>query len=172
MHIRDATDLDATAMLEIYAPYVTDTTVSFEVEVPTAEAFAGRIARSMATHAWLVAVDADAVLGYAYASAHRSRAAYRYAAEVSAYVAPNRQGGGIGRRLYEALFARLRARGFFRAYGGITMPNDASVAFHRALGFQPVGVYRRIGFKMGRWHDVSWWGLDLLDGDPDPRGPR
>lgn len=171
MRIRDAHPLDAAALLEIYAPYVSDTTVSFELEVPDVATFARRIEQALRTHAWLVAENGAGPLGYAYGSTHRSRAAYRFAVEVSVYVAQARQGEGVGSRLYAALFERLRRRGYFRAYGGVTLPNDPSIAFHRALGFEPVGEYRRVGFKHGRWHDVSWWSLDLQEGDPGREVP-
>jgi|SRR5438874_8963285 len=161
--IRDADpDRDAAACLEIYARYISDTAVSFEEQVPTGDEFAERMRTSMRTHPWLVFDDDGEIAGFAYATAHRTRAAYRWATDVTVYVDPSRRRAGVGRRLYEALFERLRALGFHVACAGITLPNEASVSIHRALGFEPVGVYRRIGWKLGRWHDVSWWQLELL----------
>jgi phosphinothricin acetyltransferase len=113
--------------------------------------------------------DAERVVGYAYAVPHRTRAAYRWAADVTVYVAPSHHRRGVGRRLYTELVLRLRDGGLRIACAGITLPNDASVALHRAVGFQPVGVYRRIGWKHGAWHDVGWWQLDLLPSGGPPR---
>jgi phosphinothricin acetyltransferase len=149
---------DAAACAAIYAPHVDPGPASFEEVVPSAEEIAGRIAGA---HAWLVAEEDGAVLGYAYASEHRAREAYRFAADVAVYVAAGAQGRGVGRALYEALLPVLRERGFRSACAGIALPNDASVRLHEALGFELVGVYRNIGFKAGAWRDVGWWQLDL-----------
>jgi L-amino acid N-acyltransferase YncA len=169
MHVRDATAADAEACAAIYAPYVTDTAITFELEVPTAAAMAERIERAVQTHAWLVA-EADGIVGYAYGGPYKERAAYRWSCEVSVYVDRGRQRTGAGRALYEALLARLAARGYRMAVAGMTLPNDASVGLHRALGFEPVGTYRRIGYKHGAWHDVAWTQRPLAadDGSAEP----
>jgi L-amino acid N-acyltransferase YncA len=156
---------DAAACAAIYAPYVEDGPTSFEERVPDAVELADRIEGS---HAWLVAEEEGDVVGFAYACPHRSRPAYRWSVDVSVYVAAGRQGEGHGRRLYEALFADLRERGFRVACAGITLPNEASVALHEKLGFEPVGVYRGIGWKAGAWRDVGWWQLELSPGAEDP----
>ncbi|MFL5896742.1 MAG: arsinothricin resistance N-acetyltransferase ArsN1 family B [Thermoleophilaceae bacterium] len=166
--IRDAVpDRDAAACLAIYEPYVRENAVSFEDEAPGLEDFSERMRATLATHPWLVFEADGQIVGYAYGTQHRTRSAYRWAADVTVYVAPSHQRAGVGRRLYEALFDRLRRQGFHVACAGITLPNDASVGLHRALGFEPVGVYRRIGWKLGRWHDVGWWQLELLPADAD-----
>ena len=157
MIIRQATPGDAAAMLEIYRPIVEDTAISFELAVPTVDDFASRIEKYLATHEWLVAEIDGEVAGYAYASSHRARAAYRFSAEVSVYVHPQYQGQGLGKKLYTALFDSIRERGFHYAYGGITLPNDASVALHKACGFSEIGTFSEVGFKYDSWHDVSWW---------------
>lgn len=156
IEIRQAQPADAPALLAIYAPFVAHTAVSFESEVPAAEAFAERIAKALKGWDWLVAEEAGQCLGYAYGSSHRERAAYRYTCEVSAYVHPAAQGRGLGRRLYTELFERLAARGLCTALAGVAQPNPASMALHRALGFTPVGTYRRAGWKFGAWHDITW----------------
>jgi L-amino acid N-acyltransferase YncA len=164
---------DAAACLAIYAPYVADTSVSFEEAVPTAHEFAELIERGARTHPWLVFEHAGRVVGYANASQHRARAAYRWAADVAIYVDPAHRRRGTGRRLYEALFELMARQGLRIACAGITLPNDASVALHRALGFEHVGIYRAIGWKAGAWHDVTWWQLRLGTDDGDrPAEPR
>jgi L-amino acid N-acyltransferase YncA len=163
--IRDADpQRDAPACALIYAPHVQASATSFEEQAPTAGEVAARIARISATHPWLVAEDGDEVIAYAYACPHRERHAYRWAADVSVYVADGCRGQGVGRRLYEALFKRLRAQRYRMACAGITLPNEASVALHESLGFVPVGVFREIGWKAGAWQDVGWWQLDLGPG--------
>lgn len=153
---------DARACSEIYAPYVIDGPASFEEVPPSAPQMAERITSVAATHPWLVAERDDAVVGYAYASPHRERAAYRWAADVAVYVDPAHHRRGVGRQLYEALFELLRGQRLHVACAGITLPNDASVRLHEALGFTPVGTYRAIGWKAGEWRDVGWWQRQLL----------
>jgi L-amino acid N-acyltransferase YncA len=168
MDIRDANIArDAEAIAAIYAPFVTDTVISFEDVAPTAAEMAVRVERLTETHAWLVAEDDGEILGYAYGCPHRERAAYRWATEVSVYVDPRHHRRGAGRALYEALFERLAERRYRLALAGIALPNDASVGLHEACGFEPVGVYRRIGFKFGSWWDVGWWQLELAGGHDD-----
>jgi L-amino acid N-acyltransferase YncA len=160
--VRDAIpDRDAAACLEIYAPFVRDTWVTFEEQVPTVEEFRDRMVSYMATHPWLVFEADGRVVGYTCASKLRPRAAYRWAVEVTIFVAPSHRRTGAGRRLYTELLERLRRQGFQVACAGIALPNEASVGLHRAMGFEPVGVYKRIGWKAGAWHDVGWWQLEL-----------
>jgi len=154
---RDATPDDTAAMLAIYRPIVENTVISFELETPSEEEFAGRVAAYGASHAWLVAEANGVLAGYAYGSPHRPRAAYRYAVEVSAYVDERFRGRGIASSLYGQLFERLRGQGYASAYAGITLPNDASIALHSGVGFNPIGTFPKVGFKFDRWHDVSWW---------------
>jgi L-amino acid N-acyltransferase YncA len=168
--VRPATTADAAACAAIYAPYVTDTAITFETEVPPADEMARRIAAAAERHAWLVLEDGGRVVGFAYGGPFRSRAAYGWASEVSVYVERGRRRSGAGRALYEALLERLAERGFRMAVAGMTLPNDASVALHRALGFEPVGTFRRIGYKHGAWHDVAWVQRPLA-GDPDAPPP-
>ena len=151
MVVRDADAArDAAACAALYAPYVAGTAVSFEEIPPTAEQFAALIADTSARYPWLVLEDDGRVVGYAYASQHRARAAYRWAADVGIYVDPAHQRRGAGRTLYEALFERMRGQGLKIACAGVTLPNEASVGLHRALGFEHVGTYRAIGWKAGR----------------------
>ena len=164
--IRDAHTADAEMLLAIYRPFVTDTAVSFEVEPPSVEEFSQRICAAQSKWAWLVAEHAGNVAGYAYAGAFRPRGAYHWSVEVSAYLGGAYRGRGIGRALYERLIRILIAKGYCTAYAGITLPNEASVRFHEALGFSAVGVFRRAGRKFDAWHDVSWWQRALRDEPP------
>ena len=156
-------ELDSGACATIYAPYVAGAATSFEEQPPDADDFAERIERVSKTHPWLVAEQNGVVVGFAYAGPHRARPAYRWTAETSVYVAAGQQGDGVGRELYEALIGLLRRQGLHVALAGITQPNTASVGLHEAVGFEQVGVYRRIGYKAGAWRDVSWWQLVLSD---------
>ena len=168
MRLRLATPADGAAVAAIYAPVVRDTAISFEADPPSASEMAGRIAATLPRFPYLIAEDDGRVLGYAYAGPHRARAAYAWSVEASVYVAAEARGRGVGRRLYEALFAILRTQGVASVYAGATLPNDASVGLHRAMGFADVGVFPRVGYKHGAWHDV-WWGiLDLM---PDRTAP-
>ena len=169
--VRDATAQDAAACAAIYAPYVTDTAISFEEAPPTAPEMARRIAAAARTHAWLVLTGGGEVVGFAYGGPFRARPAYQWACEVSVYVARDRRRAGAGRALYTALLDRLARRGYRRALAGMTLPNQSSVGLHRAMGFEPVGTYRRVGWKHGAWHDVAWVQRDLGPDDLDPDDP-
>jgi L-amino acid N-acyltransferase YncA len=159
--IRLATDADAEQIQAIYAPFCTSTPVSFELEPPTVGEMRFRIGRILQDCPWLVCEDHGKILGYVYASRHRERPAYQWSVDVTVYIGEQHRRKGIGRALYTSLFAMLRLQGFHHAYAGITLPNPGSVRIHEVMGFQPVGVYRAVGFKCGAWHDVSWWQLEL-----------
>jgi L-amino acid N-acyltransferase YncA len=156
VQVRDASAADAEACAAIYAPYVTDSAITFEIDPPGRAEMAARIAQAQSTHAWLVVEDEDRVIGYAYGGPMKPRAAYRWSCEVSVYLEPGRRRTGAGRALYEALFARLTARGYRTAVAGMTLPNPASEGLHKSLGFEPIGTYRNIGWKLDTWHDVAW----------------
>lgn len=170
--IRFAEPRDAAAVRAIYAPFCDGTAVSFESAPPSVEQIAERIETLSSTYPWLVAEIGGQVAGYVYACAHRERAAYRWAVDVTVYVNANHHRRGIGRALYTSLLAMLRAQGYFKAYAGITLPNPASVGVHEALSFKPVAVYRGVGYKLGQWRDVGWWQLELQPEVADPPEPR
>jgi L-amino acid N-acyltransferase YncA len=169
--IRLATSADAPAIAAIYAPIVRDTAISFEVDPPSEHEMAGRIASVLPLAPWLVCVDPDGVIGYAYASKHRERAAYRWCVDASVYVHERARRRGVARGLYTSLFALLRRQGFYAAHAGITLPNAASVGVHEAMGFRAIGVYPAVGFKSGAWHDVGWWQLVLRERGGEPAPP-
>jgi L-amino acid N-acyltransferase YncA len=171
-NVRDASERDAQACVAIYAPYVTDTAITFESDPPLLAEMAVRIASALRTHAWVVLENQGRVVGYAYGAPFKSRAAYRWSCEVSVYLERGRRRTGCGRALYDALLDRLAERGFCTAVAGITLPNDASVGLHRAMGFEPVGTYRRIGWKHSTWHDVAWVQRTIATGQNPPTEPR
>ena len=154
--VRPAAPGDAAACAAIYAPFVERTWISFELEPPDEAEMARRVAEYGASHGWLVAEVGGKVVGYAYGSPHRSRAAYASSCDVAVYVDPAHNRRGIGRALYGDLFARL-AENYHAAFAGIALPNEASVGLHEAVGFVPVGIYREVGWKMDGWRDVGWW---------------
>ncbi len=169
IRVRSATETDAPALLEIYRPYVERTAISFETELPTTEQFAGRIAKCLSTWDWVVAEDDAACLGYAYGTAHRERAAYRWSVETSVYVREDQHRRGVATRVYDALLERLKTKGYCNAFAGIALPNDASVALHERLGFEMIGAFKRVGWKFGRWHDVAWLQRRLRDAPIETR---
>ena len=156
---------DAEAVRDIYAPFVSDSATSFETEPPDTTAIQQRIRDLTGQYPWLVFEADGKVLGYAYASSYRARKAYQWCVEVSVYVHDKARKCGVGRALYLSLFDVLRRQGYANAYGGITLPNPASVGLHESLGFTTIGVYSRVGYKFGHWHDVIWLQLRLLETD-------
>lgn len=162
---------DATTVAEIYAPSVTEGVASFETEAPDGAEMAKRMVRSLGWAPWLVAVEpldrGERVVGYAYAARHNERAAYRWGINMSVYVSGDRQGRGIGRRLYDTLVPILREQRFLNAYAGVTLPNPASVALHQAIGMRRFATYERVGWKHGHWWDVTWLHMPLAPELPD-----
>jgi L-amino acid N-acyltransferase YncA len=166
--IRTLQEADAPAMLAIYRHYVESTAISFEEEVPAIEDYAARVAKYVAGWAGVVAEIDGRVAGYAYGSSHREKAAYRWSVETTVYVAAAALRTGLGRKLYGALLPMLADAGYCNAYAGVALPNDASVALHRAAGFQQIGTFPRVGYKFEQWHDVAWFHLPLRDAPPPP----
>jgi L-amino acid N-acyltransferase YncA len=172
VEFRVATPDDAKAVLAIYAPYCSSTYVSFETAPPNEPQMRERIERILSHYPWLIGEVNGQVGGYVYATQHRERAAYRWSVDVAVYVAERHHRRSLGRALYSSLFAILCEQGFFQAYASITLPNAASVGLHESVGFEPVGVFPKVGYKLDRWLDVGWWRLQLtreIDNPPDPR---
>lgn len=169
--IRIADPHDGDALAAIYRPAVTDTAISFEVEPPDAAAMRARVEKTLLSLPWVVCESDGAVVGYAYGSPYRDRAAYQWSVEVSAYVRQDARRAGVARALYTSLFAILVLQGYRNAYAGITLPNEASVGLHRAMGFTPIGVYHGVGYKFGTWHDVGWFERPLAPRDAKPHAP-
>ena len=168
--IRTAVQGDASAIARIYGAYVRETTISFEWTAPASEEMGGRIAAG-ATLPWIVWEEGEDVLGYAYAAPYRTRQAYQWCVETSAYVDSTRRRGGIGGALYDDLFCRLESFGYVHAFAVIALPNSASVAFHEAKGFARAGLLPDVGFKLGGWHDVGWWYRRIRDLPAEPEPP-
>lgn len=168
LRVADA-ERDAPRVADIYRPYVEETIISFEDVAPSADQMADRIRSTLAWTPWLVAEEDGRVVGYAYASRHRERAGYRWSVDISVYLESGAQGRGIGRALYAELLEILRGQRFVNVYAGITLPNDASVGLHRAIGMEQIGTYQRVGYKFGQWLGVAWFGMRLNEpADPPP----
>jgi phosphinothricin acetyltransferase len=162
MIIRPVSQSDVTGILDIYNPFILTSPVTYE-EVPlTQDQMRERIQKYTQQFPWLVAMgENNEVLGYAYASQHRERAAYRWCTDVSVYVKEGNRGKKIGESLYKELFRILRKQNYHVAYAIISLPNDASIKLHEKLGFTYVGTFHKAGYKLGKWHDVGWWELKL-----------
>jgi L-amino acid N-acyltransferase YncA len=171
IEIRLARAADGEALAAIYRPAVSERATSFEVDPPDALEMSQRVTSLLVTHPWLVCAEDGRTLGYAYASRHRERAAYQWSVEVSAYVHQGAHRRGVATGLYTSLFAVLCLLGYRNAFAGITLPNEASVRFHEAAGFVRIGTYRRIGWKLGAWHDVLWLQRDLAPHVAAPPAP-
>ncbi len=169
--IRLARTSDAASILAIYAPYIRDTSITFETEVPGVEDFEKRIGLYLENWPWLVDETDGIITGYAYASRYRERTAYQWSIECSVYVHDNYHRSGTARNLYSILFAILKVQGFTTVYAVINLPNDRSVAFHESMGFRYFATYEKVGFKLGQWKNVGWWQLQLNDYAGDPKTP-
>ena len=171
VHIRLATPEDGEAVAAIYRPVVAETAISFETMLPDGDEMTQRIVETLPSYPWLVCDVDGQTAGYAYAARHRVRGAYQWSVDTSVYIAADHRRRHIGRGLYTSLFEILAAQGYFNAFAGIALPNPASVALHESMGFEPIGVYRRVGYKLDRWHDVGWWQLSLKQHEGSPGVP-
>lgn len=171
IEVRVAGPVDAEAIQAIYAPVVLGTAISFEEVPPSAEEMRTRIESTLETYPYLVAVRNGIVVGYAYASQHRVRAAYRWAVDVTVYIAEDARRNGVGRRLYEALLPMLKSLGYRSVYAGIALPNEGSVSLHERAGFRHIGTFPQVGYKHGAWHDVGYWLLELRECSSPPKEP-
>lgn len=171
MILRLATENDAAGILKIYAPYIQNTSLTFETEVPAIEAFAERISSYLKNWPWLVCETDGIIAGYAYATRHRERTAYQWSVESSVYIHDDFQRRGIAQALYAALFEILKKQGFNNVYAVINLPNDKSVVFHESCGFNYFTTYEQVGYKLGRWKNVGWWRLIVNEFGDEPAAP-
>ena len=173
IRIRFAAPDDAPYVLAVYAPYVTDTAITFECSVPSSQDYAVMIANLSGVYPFLLAECEGRVVGFAYASRYRPREAFAPCVSTSIYIVPGAQRRRLGRSLYYCLLRLLKAQGYGVAYAAITIPNPASAALHASLGFTPVGVFPKAGYKLGRWHDMMWLQKELVErsGPPAQPGP-
>lgn len=169
--IRLATIADGDAIARIYRPAVIDSATSFEIVAPQGKEMGVRVERTLQRTPWLVCENGNEVVGYAYANTHHERPAYQWSVDTTVYVRADQHRTGVGRALYMSLFAILIRQGFYSAYAGITLPNEASIGLHTAIGFTPVGVYRGVGFKHGAWRDVAWFERELAPRNRTPNHP-
>ncbi len=163
---------DAGAVLEVYKPYILNTSITFEYEVPTIKEFEERIKTITAEFPWLVCRQYDKIVGYAYGSRHRYRTAYNWSAESTIYMRSDFHRKGIGKILYNTLFSLLRLQGYINVYTGVGLPNIKSESFHESMGFEQIGCFTKIGYKMGNWHDVKWYQKHLSEHISDPPTPK
>lgn len=162
---------DAAAALAVYRPYVQNSVITFDYEVPSLEEFSEKIRTITAEYPWLVCEYEGKIAGYAYGSRHRSKAAYQWSPESTIYVAEEFHGTGIARLLYKTVFEILLLQRFVNVFAGVTLPNPASENFHRSLGFTEIGVFKNIGYKLGKWNDVRWFQLQLSEWKTEPGEP-
>lgn len=162
---------DGPSVLDVYAPFITDTFVTFECEVPSVSEFRHRMTEIQKKYPWIVWETDGNIAGYAYASSFNARAAYDWSVDYSIYIRAPYQGRGIGKILYFILSGLLQLQGFCNAYAAITMPNEKSERLHQGIGFKPVGVFHDVGYKLGSWHDVKWFELQLQEYPRSPRKP-
>jgi phosphinothricin acetyltransferase len=166
-----ATTDDSESILKIYAPYIENTSYTFETEVPTIDAFKERISSYLHNWPWLVCEIDGTIAGYAYGTKHRERVAYQWSIESSVYVRDDYHRMGVAEALYTALINILKLQGFRNLYAVINLPNDKSVSFHEKLGFEYFATYKNVGYKLGRWKNVGWWQLQLNEYSMDPEPP-
>lgn len=163
---------DAETVLAIYAPYILNSNISFEYEVPSLDEFKHRIETVTKDYPWLVCEHEGGIIGYAYGGQHRARTAYKWSVESAIYMAEDHCGKGAGKLLYQELFKLLKEQGFVNVFAGMTLPNEKSVRLHTACGFAMIGVFKNIGYKNNQWHDVQWMQLDLAGHRSDMELPK
>lgn len=170
--IRLVAQSDSAALLDIYAPFIKNTVITFEYEVPTVSQFTTRMANIQKKYPWLVCEINGKIVGYAYASPFIERTAYDWSVDASVYIHPDYHRKKIATALYGCLFELLKLQGFYNVYAGITTSNKRSIAFHESFGFKPVGIYHNVGYKFNQWHDVEWLALTITEHTGLPQKPR
>lgn len=170
--IRLASLADSASILDVYAPFITDTVITFEYDIPTVAEFGKRITNIQKKYPWLVCEVNGVVVGYAYASEYRERVAYDWSVDFTIYIKPEYHRKNIGKALYSALVEILILQGYYNAYAGVTIPNINSESIHQSLGFKAIGVYQNVGYKFGKWLDTKWFELIMQDHSTSPTTPK
>lgn len=170
--IRLIKETDTQAVLDIYKYFVDHTIISFEYDAPTLEEYTDRIKTNTTNYPWLVCSFDNKIIGFAYGSTHRYRTAYQWSPESTIYISPDFHAKGIGRILYETLFSLLKLQGYYNVFAGVALPNEKSIGFHRAIGFEEIGIFKKVGYKHGNWHDTHWFQLAINEQNTNPKTPR
>ncbi len=170
--IRTIDKNDTQEVLEIYAYYILNTPITFDYHVPSTSEFIEKITTITRDYPWLVCVENEKIIGYAYGSMHRAKTAYQWSPESTIYLANGTYRKGLGRVLYETLFSLLKLQGYVNVYAGVTVPNINSEEFHKALGFKEIGLFHKAGYKLGEWHDTKWFELHISEHAHDPVPPK
>lgn len=169
--IRLIKETDAQPALDIFRYYVDNTNISFEYDPPTLEEYIQRIKTNTEKYPWLVCLNNDKLIGFAYGSTHRYRTAYQWSPESTIYLAPNFHSKGIGRILYETLFEVMKLQGYFNVFAGVALPNEKSIRLHRAMGFDDIGIFKNVGYKHSSWIHTHWFQLLLNEHKLNPSTP-
>jgi L-amino acid N-acyltransferase YncA len=170
--IRLINEADAHVVLTIYKYYVDHTNISFEYEAPSIEEYIQRISVNTEKYPWLVCLNNNNIVGFSYGSTHRYRTAYQWSPESTIYLAPEFHKKGLGRILYKTLFEILKLQGYYNVFAGVALPNQKSIVFHQAMGFEEIGIFKKVGYKHGNWHDTHWFQLSLNEYKPNPTTPQ
>lgn len=170
--IRLISETDVAAVLEIYTYYVENTIISFEYEAPSIEEYLQRIITNTVNYPWIVCLYNSQIIGFAYGSTHRYRTAYQWSPESTIYMAPDFHTKGIGKLLYELLLSLLKLQGYYNVYAGVALPNDKSIGLHKKLGFDEIGIFQKVGYKHGDWHDTHWFQIHLNTHKLEPATPK
>lgn len=171
MIIRIATPQDASSILDIYQPYIEDTSFTFETEVPSVSDFQKRIEDYLLQWPWVVCEENGRIAGYAYGAKHRERKGYQWCVESSIYIHDDYLKRGVGKALYESLLKILEKQGYRNVYAVINLPNERSVQFHEKCGFSFFALYPNVGYKLGQWKNVGWWQINLNEYNLEPEPP-
>ena len=171
VNIRLVTTNDAAGILSIYAPYILNTSFTFETEIPSEKDFQERVSDYLINWPWLVCEIDGVIAGYAYGAKYRERTAYQWCVESSIYIHDDFQKQNIGKALYEALIEILKHQGYRNVYAVINLPNDKSVRFHESCGFTYFATYEKVGYKLGKWKNVGWWLLVVNEFGLEPEAP-
>lgn len=168
VHFRRATEDDVVSILAIYAPYVTDSAITFEYDVPSEEEFRQRIRTISAEYPYFVCESDGQIIGYAYAHRHMERAAYQWNAEISIYIRQGFTGKGLGKTMCQTLIDLLRLQGIRNVFSCVTIPNERSAHLHHSMEFSTEGIFQNAGYKCGKWQTIAWFRKNIAPYTNEP----